>query len=620
MAAAAVVAGGGLAVKLATSHGSGSGQGSGDCRWCSYYAGFSNGLPSSRGFFPIAIWDQYGASSTSSGAWGFNRHYPNLASAAVGMGINTFVGESGWPAAYGADSDPSGSGFLQSVCNAGGYAIAGGDPGAIVWRGSGRAQAVTVGQGANNTAGTFTLTVDGHTTSGIAYDATAATIESAINKTVGAGTVTAVAGGPLPSPVRLTFAAAPGGRSVDYSGITDTASIASVRAAAAHEKSSVTGKSCLRSLAGYTFGDEPSQCAVNVPADVAAMHAIDPTRMAYEGMASWVAGGFSGCPATANANFAGSDIPASDDYHDTDAYSAGTCAAAHHVRTSPWADCSWLYGYQAAVQARLAGPKPTWVDFETGNDVFHYSELNSSSCVTSANICRVKGEPPHEYNATAPQVNANVWGGLINGAAGIIWFCDGAAGAGTTDNRDSGGAPDSNQFAYSDCLGGGGNPYSSAEFSNLQYINRTINTYAPELNTVSGGACTMQPSTYATIDRPLATHCTNGNLAISTSSAAEPIQGMTKHYNGHEYLFVMADRANGRTTGTYTVRGYPGHTATLVYDSAARYDPSVSEQGRKFTLNSSSRFTDSLVGDDGQGSNGYGAGANSYQVKIYRIQ
>ncbi len=593
-------------------------QGSGDCRWCGYYARFSHGLPASRSFFPIAIWDQYTASTSSSSSWGFSSHYPDLASAATAMGINTFVGQYGWPSAYGVDAGSSGSGFLQSSCNVGAYVIAGGDPGAIVLRGSVRKQVLSAGQGANDIAGTFTLTVGGHTTSGIPYDASAAMIQSAVNTAAGAGTVTA-SGGPLPGSVDLAFASASAGDSVNYSGITDTASIASVKAIAGRERSSRTGRSCLRYLAGYQFGDEPPPCAVDVPADVAAMHAMDPTRLAYEGMASWVTGGDSGCPSTADANFAGSDIPASDDYHDTDAYSAGACAEAHAVRTSPWTDCSWLYGYQAAIQVALAGSKPTWEDFETGNDVFGFAEMNNSACRTSANICTVSGQPPHEYNATAPQVNANVWGALINGAAGIIWFCDGTAGVGAANNTSNGGAASSNPGSYSDCLGGSGNSYSSAEFANLRYIDHTVDTYAAELNTVSTGACTMQPSAYSTIDEPLATQCSDGDLTISTGSADEPIQGMTKSYGGSEYLFVMADRANGQTNGTYTISGRTGQTATLIYDSAARYDPSISEQGRTFVLNTAGQFSDSLAGDDGHGSNGYGAGANSYEVKIYRI-
>jgi len=591
---------------------------SGACRWCSYYARFSHGLPPSSVFFPIALWDQYTASTTKTGPWGFNKHYANLAAAASGMGVNTFLAESSWPDVYGIDTDPNGRGFLQAACNAGDYVIAGGDPGAIVWRGSGRTQIVTAGQGANDIAGTFTLSVDGHTTRRIPFNATPSAVRSAINTAVGPGTVIAASGERLPSAIRLAFAKNPTRQSANYSHITDTMSIASVQAAASKEKASGSKKSCTTSLAGYMIGDEPDQCTVNIPADVAAMHAIDPTRLAYEGMAAWVTWDFSGCSKKANANFRGTDLPASDDYHDTDAWNTKYCTAAAHVATSPVADCSWLYGYQAAIQARLAGSKPTWEVFETGNDVFFFSEQNGSSCNTSTNICAVHGVAPHEYNATAPQVNANVWGGLMNGAAGIVWFCDGAAGSGKVNNGGSGGAVDSNHFAYSDCLGGT-NSYSLAEFSNLQYIDQTVESYAPELNTVSGGACTMQPSTYSTIDQSLPATCTNGDLTISTSSTAEPIQGMTKFYNGHEYLFVMADRANGSTVGTYTVTGYSGDTATLVYDSAARYDSSISEQGKTFTLNGSSQFSDTLVGDSGRGTNGYGAGANSYQVKIYEI-
>ena len=106
---------------------------------------------------------------------------------------------------------------------------------------------------------------------------------------------------------------------------------------------------------------------------------------------------------------------------------------------------------------------------------------------------------------------------------------------------------------------------------------------------------------------------------MTSSNSSEPIVGMTKVVGGTTYLFVEADRANGTTTGTYSVSGQANQTATLVYDSAAHYDPAASEQGDTFTLNSSGSFSDSLSGDNGAGSNHYGAGANGYQVKIYAI-
>ena len=343
------------------------------CRWCGYYKHFSNGLPASRNFFPLGLWEQYAGSSTTSGSWGFLKGYPTLAAAAVGMGINTFVGEYDWPNSYGADSDSSGVGFLQAVCNVGDFAIAGGDPGAIVWRGAGTSRILTAGQGARNVAGTFTLTVNGHTTRRIAYNASAAAVESAINDAVRSGTVTDAAGTRLPSPLSLTFASAPRQLSVNYSGVTDTASIASVRQIAARERSSTTGQPCSKFLSGYILGDEPDQCDVSIPADVAAVHAMDSTRLVYESMDGWVTWGSSGCSAIANGNFRATNMPTSADYHDTDSWNTKGCTDAADVSTSPWADCSWLYGYQAAVQTRLAGSEPTWINLESGDDVFAFA-------------------------------------------------------------------------------------------------------------------------------------------------------------------------------------------------------------------------------------------------------
>jgi hypothetical protein len=485
----------------------------GKCRWCSYFAGFRNGLPSSRGFFPIAVWSQYGGSIQKSGPWGFPRQYRDLAAAAAGAGINTFIGEYGWPDAYGRDADPSGPGFLQAACNVGDYVIAGGDP------------------SSNRTAG----------------------------------------------------------------------SVASVDKIARREKRRGTNISCSHYLAGYMIGDEPPECTTNVRAQVAAIHAEDPTRLVIEGMAGgWVTWNQSGCPGKADAAFSAPSLPASDDYHNVDPWNVNSCEAASHVSRRPVADCSWVYGYAEAIENKLGRGKPTEAIIETGNDAFGFAEQNGSRCDKATNRC----SDGNEYNATAPQVNSDVWGALINGAAAIEYFCDGNARTGA--------------FGYSDCLGGSGKA-SAAIFSNLQYIDHIIATFAPELNTVSNGACTMQPSTYSSRNEALRRSCSGGDLKVSTSSAIEPIQAMAKSYDGSEYLFVMADRANGSTIGTYTVAGHAGQTAKLIYDSAARYDPGKSELGRTFVLNGSSQFSDSLTGDNGRGSNGYGTGANSYEVKIYKI-
>ena len=381
-------------------------------------------------------------------------------------------------------------------------------------------------------------------------------------------------------------------------------SVASVEFIAALERQAGTGTSCSQYLAGYNWTDEPPACSNNVAAQVAAIHAEDPTRPTIDNMASWVSWGDSGCTSSADAAFAAPAITSSDDYHNTDAWNVtnaeGGCEGAQHVSTSPWADCSWLYGYQAAVQASLSGGKPTWVFLETGTDELGFSSQSGSSCNTSTNTC----SNGNEYNATAPQVNANAWAAIINGASGIEWFCHGAAqGQGTSD---------------SDCMGGNGSA-SNAIFSNLQYIDGTVQGYAPALLSATQGACTMQPSTYSTRNNALLQSCSGGDLTMSTSNTSEPIMAMTKVVNGTTYLFVEADRANGTTTGTYGVAGAGGDTASLVYDSAAHYDPAVSEQGHTFSLNGSGTFSDSLRGDNGEGSNHYGAGSNGYEVKIYTI-
>ncbi len=463
---------------------------------------------SSSPIFPIAVWLQDPADTT-----GFESGHSTLGAAAAAEGINTFLGLSDWPSAFGADANTHGSsGEFRAACNAGEYVIAGGDP----------------------------------------------------------------------------------------SSNTSASSVASVEKIASDETQAGTGTSCSKYLAGYNWDDEPAECTTNVASQVAAIQAEDPTRATVDNMAGWVTWGSSGCASTADADFAAPSYPSSDDYHNTDPWNTGSCEAAAHVSTSPWADCSWLYGYQGAIQTSLAGGKPTWEYIETGTDELGFSGQNGSTCSTTTNAC----SNGNEYNATAPQVNADAWAAILNGVDGIEWFCHGTA--------------QGQKLSDSDCMGGNGTA-SNAIFSNLKYIDGSIQSYAPELLSPTQGSCTMQPSTSSTIDKALLTSCSGGDLSMTTSSSAEPIVGMTKVVNGTTYLFVEADRANGATTGTYTVSGAANQTATLVYDSAAHYDPAVSEQGDTFALNGSGSFSDSLTGDNGAGSNSYGAGANGYQVKVYAI-
>jgi hypothetical protein len=60
----------------------------------------------------------------------------------------------------------------------------------------------------------------------------------------------------------------------------------------------------------------------------------------------------------------------------------------------------------------------------------------------------------------------------------------------------------------------------------------------------------------------------------------------------------------GSTTATYTLAADDSGTATLVYDSDAKYDPKASEQGMVFPLSNAGSFSDSL---------------SNYAVKIYKV-
>ena len=356
----------------------------------------------------------------------------------------------------------------------------------------------------------------------------------------------------------------------DPSSNTAADSVASAIKVASSETQAGTGASCLKYLIGYDWDDEPA-CSVSVAPQVAAIHADDATRETYDNQAgaSIQYSSNAGC----RTSFAAPDVTSSDLYEYTDAYGV-----------VPAAQAGAAYGAQIALQESLAPSKPTYGYVETGNDNLGFSSQNGSTCNKATDLCK----NGNEYMATSPQVNTAVWESLMNGAAGIWYFCDG------TDQ--SGG------FGYSDCLGGASTA-SNAIFANLKYIDGTVEGFAPELTTVSAGTCIST--------------CT-GDLAISSSASGEPIIGMTKVVGGTEYLFVMANAGNGTTTGTYTVSDEPDATATLVYDSAANYDPSTSEQGATFALNPTGTFSDVLHSDSGIGAY-TGTPSNAYEVRVYSI-
>jgi len=215
--------------------------------------------------------------------------------------------------------------------------------------------------------------------------------------------------------------------------------------------------------------------------------------------------------------------------------------------------------------------------------------VRDSDCVESVNLCVVNG---NEYRATPAQVNAEVWMSLINGANGIEYFCH-----------------DLTTPAF--CLGAKwGGAAALAVQSNLTYVNATVLSYAPVLNSPTVGACSLQQENYVTGARSTTSSCTDGILTLVTTNVAVPGMAMAKQYNGATYLFVQSDRRSAiGAIFNMSLAGLSGKTARVVYDSDAHYDPANSTVGSTITLNASGTFADTLGGH-----------GDDYQVKIYQVQ
>jgi hypothetical protein len=301
---------------------------------------------------------------------------------------------------------------------------------------------------------------------------------------------------------------------------------------------------------GYQWGDEPL-CTTDVPAQVAIVEREDPTRMVFENEGAWVAWlprnvvGDATCLARSEANLKAPSIASADEYALTDPWHSYLCPSAG----GRGYDCLWVYGQEAQNLRAVVGPKTAvWEFVETGTNDLGLSSENSG-----------KSE---ERNASPVQVNSAAWLALLNGANGIEWFCD---------ELKSDGTP-----IWDYCAS------NAAIRRNLTYIDHNIAGYAPEINAPD----------------------IRNVVTVRSSNPAVPIVADVKHVAGVTYLMVEGDRL-GPTTATYTLPDDASGTATLVYDSNANYDPSVSEQGRTIAINSHGVFRDSLPA--------------SYSVKIYEI-
>ena len=214
---------------------------------------------------------------------------------------------------------------------------------------------------------------------------------------------------------------------------------------------------------------------------------------------------------------------------------------------------------------------------------------NSPDCVATVNLCVTQG---NEYRAAPAQVNAEVWMSFINGANGIEYFCHDLT---------------STSYCLGDWAGGLG---ARASQANLTYINQTVLSYAPVLNSPTVGMCSMQQEAYSTGQLSTANSCSNGVLKMATSDAAMPGMALAKKVGAVFYLLAQSDRR--RPSGAqfkFSLQGMGSKHANIVYNLDARYDPGNSTVGRSIALNGTGEFTDL-----------FGAHHDDYQVKIYLIQ
>jgi hypothetical protein len=166
----------------------------------------------------------------------------------------------------------------------------------------------------------------------------------------------------------------------------------------------------------------------------------------------------------------------------------------------------------------------------------------------------------------------------------------------------------SNSFCFGDATGG---KLAATAQANLLYINGRVKRFAAALNSTTAGRCSMQLMNYTTGVRSTATSCADGIVTMTTNVAALPGMVLVKQWpSGALTVFAQSDRrSNTGGKFDFTLSGYGGKTATVVYDSNQQYNKSFSALGKTISLGALGHFNDT-----------FGANNSHYQVKIYRIE
>jgi hypothetical protein len=526
------------------------------------YSSWPN-FPQSNTFFPITVWSQTPNRTVGSGSL-----YPSIPLAMKGTKMNVLVGiDNGSGFNYPLSCNTDTSNLFADMVAQGIYVMLSVNPLATV-----------------STSGTTATFVGGYPTtswnsgatvhiSGSTYTLSGSGTSSGFSTTTSMGT----SGGNVWAELPTNTCGPP-------------ATVSSVQRMA-----SGLGDSAY--LIGYVMGDEPqgyNGCTgllPIIPSVMTTFKGYDSTRPFVWNHTDWVFDHGVCSPNTPNINaLQATPIGSFDVYPMTSPWNgfSGTKEDSNGV-----GDYNWIEGWSVA-QFRASGytNQPIWAYVDTGTNELDYSSQNSSSCNTSTNICTTSGQDPHYYRAPAEVVNAEVWNSIINGAMGVEYFCD--------DTGDV--------TAYDFCLGDGQNgteqSIATAIANNLTYVDTTILNFAPQLDSPVVGICTMNTgNSYISYN----TSCSNGILTMSSGTSTVPGSAIVKSYDGELYLFANSDR-NGSATMTFTLSGYAGSTATVVYDSNAQYDSAHSSMGNTFTLNSSGQFSDT-----------FGANGHNYQPKIYSI-